>query len=169
MPCGRSGGKHLLNFHQLLTTFQHFTLLMVVSNLHMDNVRSNCHIYLFWLTEPMLIWPTSLPPPTTRMGGLVAWGGANGPLAQFLDDFGPVLLEKYKPRGIVVFSAHWETTGERLGKFRVCLLTYLGNSSCRLFHATVTDYGDENPLLMDYYNFVPEVRRHHVTDRHCVS
>jgi len=34
-----------------------------------------------------------------------------------------------------VFSANWETEGTRL----------------------VTDYGDENPLLMDYYNFAPEL------------
>ncbi|KAJ7750606.1 Extradiol aromatic ring-opening dioxygenase [Mycena metata] len=71
-----------------------------------------------------------------RFGGDVAkWAGANGPLATFLKDFGPVLLEKYQPKGIVVFSAHWETNDERL----------------------VTDYGDENPLLMDYYGFQPEL------------
>ncbi|KIK63692.1 hypothetical protein GYMLUDRAFT_162506 [Collybiopsis luxurians FD-317 M1] len=58
----------------------------------------------------------------------------NGPLAEFLRDFGPTLLEKYKPKAILVFSAHFETEGETL----------------------VTDYGDENPLLMDYYNFPPE-------------
>jgi len=61
--------------------------------------------------------------------------GPKGPLAKFLKDFGPTLLEKYKPKGIVVFSAHWETDGERL----------------------VTDYGDENPRLMDYYGFQPEL------------
>ncbi|KAJ7744606.1 Extradiol ring-cleavage dioxygenase, class III enzyme, subunit B [Mycena metata] len=63
------------------------------------------------------------------------WAGANGPLATFLKEFGPALLEKYQPKGIVVFSAHWETNNERL----------------------VTDYGDENPLLMDYYGFRPEL------------
>jgi len=41
--------------------------------------------------------------------------GPRGPLAAFLKDFGPALLKKYKPRAIVVFSAHWETAGERLG------------------------------------------------------
>jgi len=61
--------------------------------------------------------------------------GPDGPLANFLRDFGPALLAKYQPKGILVFSAHWETKGEKL----------------------VTDYGDENPLLMDYYNFDPEV------------
>jgi aromatic ring-opening dioxygenase catalytic subunit (LigB family) len=61
--------------------------------------------------------------------------GPKGQLASFLRDFGPSLLKKYKPKGIVVFSAHWETAGERL----------------------VTDYGDENPLLMDYYGFQAEL------------
>ncbi|KAJ7023347.1 Extradiol ring-cleavage dioxygenase, class III enzyme, subunit B [Mycena alexandri] len=63
------------------------------------------------------------------------WAGAEGPLAAFLKDFGPALLKKYQPKGIVVFSAHWETNNERL----------------------VTDYGKENPLLMDYYGFQPEL------------
>lgn len=41
--------------------------------------------------------------------------GPKGPLARFLGDFGPALIDKYKPKGILVFSAHWETEGERLG------------------------------------------------------
>lgn len=61
--------------------------------------------------------------------------GPNGNLANFLKDFGPALISKYNPKGVVVFSAHWETSGERL----------------------VTDYGDENPLLMDYFGFQPEL------------
>lgn len=65
----------------------------------------------------MIIWPKDVPPPDGRLAGLYAWGGREGPLAQFLDDFGPALLEKYKPKGIVVFSAHWETERERLGAF----------------------------------------------------
>ncbi|KAJ6606548.1 Extradiol ring-cleavage dioxygenase, class III enzyme, subunit B [Mycena vulgaris] len=68
-------------------------------------------------------------------GGLIAWAGPTGPLAKFLKDFGPALLKKYQPKGIVVFSAHWETGAERL----------------------VTDYGDENPLLYDYFGFQPEL------------
>lgn len=55
-----------------------------------------------------------------------------GPLARFLSLFGPALLEKYKPKGIVVFSAHWEEPDEVL----------------------VSNY-EENPLLMDYYGFEP--------------
>lgn len=83
----------------------------------------------------MIIWPNSVPPPSGRLANLFAWGGSRGPLAQFLDDFGPALLKKYQPKGIVVFSAHWETGKERL----------------------VTDYGETNPLLYDYYGFTPEV------------
>ncbi|KAG2066101.1 Extradiol ring-cleavage dioxygenase class III enzyme subunit B [Suillus decipiens] len=59
--------------------------------------------------------------------------GQEGDLAKFLRDFGPALRAKYKPKGIVVFSAHWETIGIR----------------------HVTDYGDRNPLLMDYFGFEP--------------
>ena len=51
-----------------------------------------------------------------RMGEVMASNGPKGPLATFLKDFGPALLSKYKPKGIVVFSAHWETLGERLGR-----------------------------------------------------
>ncbi|CAE6426873.1 unnamed protein product [Rhizoctonia solani] len=53
-----------------------------------------------------------------------------GALGRFLSLFGPALLEKYNPKGIVVFSAHWEESDQVL----------------------VTDY-QENPLLMDYYGF----------------
>lgn len=77
-----------------------------------------------------------LPENETRFPrGIVEWQGPTGPLATFLKDFGPALLRKYKPKGIVVFSAHWETLGARL----------------------VTDYGDENPLLYDYSGFAPEM------------
>ncbi|KAJ7609692.1 Extradiol ring-cleavage dioxygenase, class III enzyme, subunit B [Roridomyces roridus] len=57
---------------------------------------------------------------------ILPWAGASGPLATFLKDFGPALLKKYPPKGIVVFSGHWETYGE------------------------LTDYGESNPLLYDY-------------------
>jgi aromatic ring-opening dioxygenase catalytic subunit (LigB family) len=77
--------------------------------------------------------------------------GPSGPLFRFLSHFGPTLLKKYQPKGILVFSAHWETTSERLGL-----------NSCRLFKVfvniaiIVTEYA-ENPLLMDYYGFPPEL------------
>ncbi|KAH9951285.1 Extradiol aromatic ring-opening dioxygenase [Amylocystis lapponica] len=80
--------------------------------------------------SPFLAFPES-----SATNPLVKFAGPTGPLATFLKDFGPVLLQKYKPRGIVVFSAHWETYGERV----------------------VTDYGGSNPLLMDYFGFAPEL------------
>ena len=42
--------------------------------------------------------------------------GAGSPLYDFLAEFGPTLLKKYKPKGILVFSAHWETADQRLGE-----------------------------------------------------
>ncbi|CAH7675388.1 Extradiol ring-cleavage dioxygenase, class III enzyme, subunit B [Phakopsora pachyrhizi] len=56
---------------------------------------------------------------------------SNGELRDFLIDFGPKLIEKYRPKALVVFSAHWETNG----------------------HIKVTDYGEDQPLLRDYYGF----------------
>ncbi|KAK7023911.1 4,5-DOPA dioxygenase extradiol-like protein [Favolaschia claudopus] len=91
--------------------------------------------FFFGHGSPMITYS----PDSTRAGGMppgiLKWGGSQGPLATFLKDFGPALLKKYQPKGIVVFSAHWETQAVRL----------------------VTDYGDENPLLMDYYGFPPEL------------
>jgi aromatic ring-opening dioxygenase catalytic subunit (LigB family) len=46
---------------------------------------------------------------------LVEHAGLESPFADFLRDFGPALLAKYQPKGILVFSAHWETNGEQLG------------------------------------------------------
>lgn len=63
----------------------------------------------------MLQWPETLKSPS-RGGPASEYSGPKGPLATFLKDFGPTLLEKYKPKGILVFSAHWETLDERLGK-----------------------------------------------------
>ena len=62
--------------------------------------------------SPMLAFP-----PNESAGGMEAMMKSQGPrgsLAAFLKDFGPALLEKYKPKGLVVFSAHWDTSGERL-------------------------------------------------------
>ncbi|OSD01661.1 Extradiol aromatic ring-opening dioxygenase [Trametes coccinea BRFM310] len=86
--------------------------------------------FFFGHGSPMLAFPER---EAERMGDVMKSNGPKGALANFLKDFGPTLLSKYKPKGIVVFSAHWETLGERL----------------------VTDYGDENPLLMDYFGFQP--------------
>jgi hypothetical protein len=87
-----------------------------------------------------------------RFGDAMRDNGPDGVHAKFLRDFGPALLEKYKPRGIVVFSAHWDTKGEQLG---TQMRSHRGTRSDA---HSVTDYGDENPLLYDYYGFAPEVR-----------
>ena len=41
--------------------------------------------------------------------------GKSGPLPRLLNDFGETLIKKYKPKAIVVFSAHWDTDRTRLG------------------------------------------------------
>ena len=55
------------------------------------------------------------PDPNPLKRALLQHGGRESPFANFLRDFGPALLAKYQPKGILVFSAHWETEGERLG------------------------------------------------------
>jgi aromatic ring-opening dioxygenase catalytic subunit (LigB family) len=70
--------------------------------------------FFFAHGSPMLAVPENM---TSAFGGPFAdYMGRSGPLGQFLQEFGPALLEKYKPKGIVVFSAHWETHRERLGE-----------------------------------------------------
>ena len=67
--------------------------------------------FFFGHGSPMLAMPIE----DTENGRLPSGMGQKGDLAKFLGDFGPALLSKYKPKGIVVFSAHWDTSGERLG------------------------------------------------------
>ena len=78
-----------------------------------------------------------------------------GPLSQFLKDFGKTLVDKYKPKAIVVFSAHWDTEGMRLGMRWSCVAR-VRDVRLYLRVIVVTDYGDENPLHFDYYGFPPE-------------
>jgi len=70
------------------------------------------HIPAFFFAHgsPMLAYPES---------------EQKGSLAAFLRDFGPLLLQKYQPKGIVVFSAHWETRGERLGVWSTSKIHYI--------------------------------------------
>lgn len=78
-----------------------------------DDLPSSSKIPAFYFAhgQPLLVWPASAGPPMLK----VDIQSPNGPLVQFLKDFGPALLSKYDPKAIVVFSAHWETSGEALG------------------------------------------------------
>lgn len=72
----------------------------------------NIPAFFFGHGSPMLAMPDNS---SSGFGQVLKHAGPKGPLANFLRDFGPTLLEKYKPKGIVVFSAHWDTHRERLG------------------------------------------------------
>lgn len=74
----------------------------------------NIPAFFFAHGSPMLAFDKK---DAAAMGPFGAYLGPSGPLARFLEAFGPTLLQKYKPKGIVVFSAHWETHGTRLGEF----------------------------------------------------
>lgn len=82
--------------------------------------------------SPSLITPKRLA--DARGSPISAIQGIDGPLAHFLKDLGPALVEKYKPKALVVLSAHFETPGGGI----------------------TTDYGDDNPLLFDYFGFPDE-------------
>lgn len=107
-------------------------------------------VFFFGHGSPMLAFPES------AQGGsdpIMGHMGPKGPLATFLRDFGPALISTYKPKAIVVFSAHWETNGERLGPLNFAYhVSYFTKAQ-----SAVTDYGDENPLLYDYFGFQPSL------------
>jgi aromatic ring-opening dioxygenase catalytic subunit (LigB family) len=73
--------------------------------------------FFFGHGSPMLILPSDVADRNAviRRHPAIKHIGPDGPLANFLRDLGPALLAKYQPKGILVFSAHWETTGEQLG------------------------------------------------------
>lgn len=85
----------------------------------LDSLPSTPHLipsFFFSHGSPVLAMPSSNGNATSGpRSGLMSYQGADGPLASFLKDFGPALLKKYQPKGIVVFSAHWESP-QRLGK-----------------------------------------------------
>lgn len=114
----------------------------------LPSTPDNIPAFFFGHGSPILAFPKEQ---AAQMGEFAAYGGPGGPLSKFLSVFGPMLLEKYKPKAIVVFSAHWETARERLGETSRFRVSFAG-----LAHrvVAVTDY-EENPLLMDYYGFPP--------------
>ena len=71
--------------------------------------------FFFGHGSPLLAFSSDLAERDTRRQSVIKHIGPEGPLANFLRDFGPALLAKYQPKGILVFSAHWETKGEKLG------------------------------------------------------
>jgi aromatic ring-opening dioxygenase catalytic subunit (LigB family) len=62
--------------------------------------------------------PNNIPAFFFAHGSPMLVGPNAGALGDFLRDFGPALLQKYQPKGIVVFISHRETTGDRLGEIR---------------------------------------------------
>jgi aromatic ring-opening dioxygenase catalytic subunit (LigB family) len=80
----------------------------------LPSTPDNIPAFFFAHGSPMLAFPKDA---SGMFGSVMADQGPKGALATFLKDFGPTLLKKYSPKGIVVFSAHWETGGERLGLF----------------------------------------------------
>ncbi|KAF8338135.1 Extradiol ring-cleavage dioxygenase, class III enzyme, subunit B [Cantharellus anzutake] len=65
-------------------------------------------------------------------GPIFNWAGREGPLAQFLDDLGPLLLKKYKPKGIIV---------HRLWERKPLLMDYYGFSP-ELYQVEFISRGD---------------------------
>jgi hypothetical protein len=117
--------------------------------------------FFFGHGSPLLVFSKGVVDRDPRWHAVIKHFGPESPLANFLHDFGPALLAKYQPKGILVFSAHWETQGEQLG-MSFFLTAGRGPRPFKLdfrpYRETVTDYGDENPLLMDYYyNTDPEL------------
>jgi aromatic ring-opening dioxygenase catalytic subunit (LigB family) len=62
----------------------------------------------------MLLWPEKHP---ITFGDIAMIGGPNGPHAAFLKDLGKHIVEKLKPKALLVFSAHWETRNQIEGTF----------------------------------------------------
>lgn len=73
--------------------------------------------FFFAHASPIITFPSDPPNLNPQVRALLQHGGKESPVANFLRDFGPALLAKYKPKGILVFSAHWEAEGEQLGGF----------------------------------------------------
>lgn len=86
--------------------------------------------------SPMLIRPKHLLNSLdSRMSAMMRTMGPDSSHANFLKALGPFLLQRYKPKALLVFSAHWETQG----------------------HIAVMDNEQKNELLYDYYNMPDEL------------
>ena len=85
--------------------------------------------FFFGHGSPLMAFSSDGADRDTRWHSVIKHVGPESPLANFLRDFGPTLLAKYQPKGILVFSAHWETKGEKLGTsfppFRSILMSSL--------------------------------------------
>ncbi|CAF0898361.1 unnamed protein product [Adineta ricciae] len=113
---------------------EYFTKL----NTSLPSTSATTRIPAFFIAHgsPMLIWPKQMPAASSSlMRSLMKTSGPDGPLANFLKALGPFLLQRYRPKAILVFSAHWET--ER--------------------HIEVMANDNKNELLYDYYNFPDEL------------
>jgi hypothetical protein len=71
--------------------------------------------FFFGHGSPLLVFPKDIADRDVRRHSVIKHYGPESPLANFLGDLGPALLAKYQPKGILVFSAHWETQEEQLG------------------------------------------------------
>jgi aromatic ring-opening dioxygenase catalytic subunit (LigB family) len=100
---------------------------------NLPSTPENIPAFFFAHGSPILAFSKS---EAASMGEMASYQGSAGPLAQFLADFGSTLLQKYKPKAIVVFSAHWETTTERRGMFSSIYLP------CPLFNN-----GSQSPII----------------------
>lgn len=76
-------------------------------------------------SAPLLLWPEKYP---ITFGDMAMIGGPKGPHAEFLKDFAKFILDKYKPKALLVFSAHWETRNQIEGNDLFSRATSLLNS-----------------------------------------
>jgi aromatic ring-opening dioxygenase catalytic subunit (LigB family) len=81
----------------------------------LPSTPENIPAFFFAHGSPMLTFPENSLGRFKFGSAMADEAGPKGNLANFLKEFGPILLKKYNPKGIVVFSAHWESDGERLG------------------------------------------------------
>lgn len=71
--------------------------------------------FYFGHGSPFLAVSSNVADRDPQLRSFMKYVGPESPFANFLRDFGPALLAKYQPKGILVFSAHWEAEGEQLG------------------------------------------------------